>query len=105
MIIPPPFTPTGFPRWAERWSLLIMREIAAGNNRFDGIASELKIARNILSVRLKWLVEDGLGRKSRYTDRPPRHEYHLAPAGHDALAVLNALTDWNHKHGGASGSA
>lgn len=108
MHITPPFTPNhdnSYPRWCERWSMLIMREIATPdadgnvNNKFDGIVRELGIARNILSTRLSWLVEDGLATKSLYSSRPNRHEYFLTDSGRDALAVLVMVAEWNKKHG------
>lgn len=81
-----------------------MREIATpgvdgvANNKFDGIVRELGIARNILSTRLNWLVEDGLANRSLYSSRPNRHEYFLTDAGQDALAVLVMLSEWIKKH-------
>ena len=69
------------------------------NNKFDGIVRELGIARNILSTRLTWLVDDGLATKALYSSRPNRHEYFLTDAGREALAVLAMLHQWNKKHG------
>lgn len=88
------------PRWLDRWCLLILREISLGNNRFDGLVKATNIARNILSMRLGILVEEGLVSKQQYSQRPARHEYVLTPAGHDALLILSAVYHWMAKHNG-----
>ena len=41
----------------DRWSLLILREAFFGVRRFDVFQSQLGIARNILTNRLKHLVK------------------------------------------------
>ncbi len=42
----------------EGWSLLIIREAFFGTRRFEEFQSQLGIARNILTVRLKKLCEN-----------------------------------------------
>ena len=44
----------------ERWAILLMREAYYGSSRFDEFEKHLGIAPNILSARLKTLVEHGL---------------------------------------------
>ena len=41
----------------ERWTMLILREAFLGRRRFDDFQAGTGIARNILSARLKTLVE------------------------------------------------
>jgi DNA-binding PadR family transcriptional regulator len=36
--------------------------------------------------------------RSQYSDRPPRHEYRLTPAGRELLPVLLSLGDWGDRH-------
>jgi DNA-binding HxlR family transcriptional regulator/peroxiredoxin len=80
------------------WTLLVIRDIAGGIQRFDGLQRELGISRKVLTGRLKALVEHDVLERRRYTDRPPRHEYHLTDRGRGLLPVLIALQDWGTRH-------
>jgi hypothetical protein len=53
---------------------------------------------NILTRRLKALVEAGLLERRRYSERPPRDEYVLTQAGRDFRPVLWGLLAWGNKH-------
>src|SRR5437588_107357 len=75
----------------ERWTLLILRDVFLGNYRFDELQRNLGVARNVLQTRLERLVEEGILRRVRYQDRPPRHEYRLTRKGTDLWPVLAAL--------------
>ncbi|MEN3148612.1 helix-turn-helix domain-containing protein [Neorhizobium sp. IRAMC:178] len=82
----------------EAWSILILRDALAGATRFDEFQRNLEIAPNILTNRLKSLVESGLMEKRRYCERPPRDEYHLTQRGRDFRAVVQALLTWGNQH-------
>jgi DNA-binding HxlR family transcriptional regulator len=86
--------------FGDPWSVLVLREVFVGNRRFDGMRGVLGIAENILSERLRRLVEAGLLRKEPYGggEQRPRHEYRLTPSGEDALPVLNTLSTWANTH-------
>lgn len=88
----------GLDRVGEWWSILILRDAFAGLTRFDEFQSSLGIAPGILARRLKSLVDAGLLERRQYSARPPRHEYHLTPAGQDFRTVLLALLAWGGKH-------
>src|SRR5216684_4830352 len=64
-------------RVGEWWSMLILRDALLGLTRFDQFQESLGIAPNILTRRLKALVETGLLERRRYSGRPPRDEYIL----------------------------
>jgi DNA-binding HxlR family transcriptional regulator len=85
-------------RVGEWWSILILRDAAHGLTRFDEFQESLGIAPNILTRRLKALVEAGLLERRRYSERPPRDEYVLTQAGRDFRPVLWALLAWGNKH-------
>src|SRR5271155_1024008 len=78
-------------RVGEWWSILILRDASLGLARFDEFQESLGIAPNILTRRLKALVEAGLLERRRYSERPPRDEYILAQAGGEFGRVLGAL--------------
>ncbi|WP_425425210.1 winged helix-turn-helix transcriptional regulator [Amycolatopsis saalfeldensis] len=61
------------------WGMLILRDAFDGFTRFDEFERNLGIAPNLLTRRLRKLVEAGLLERRRYQDRPPLHEYVLAP--------------------------
>jgi DNA-binding HxlR family transcriptional regulator len=85
-------------RVGEWWSILILRDAFQGFTRFDQFQKSLQIAPNILTRRLKSLVEAGLLERRRYVDHPPRHEYLLTERGHDFRPVVVALYTWGNKH-------
>jgi DNA-binding HxlR family transcriptional regulator/peroxiredoxin len=80
------------------WTLLVLRDLAGGVNRFTELAAELGISRKVLTERLAALVEHGVVERRRYNDRPPRHEYHLTDKGRGLLPVLVALQDWGGRY-------
>ena len=82
----------------EWWSILILRDAFRGVTRFDGFRESLGVAPNILTRRLKALVEAGLLERRRYSERPPRDEYHLTQRGQDFRPVLLDLLTWGNKH-------
>ena len=82
----------------DPWSLLILREIFAGNRRFDGLKNELGISDPVLSKRLQRLVEEGLLDRAPYGGSVrPRVEYILTDVGEDTLPVLHALARWGRR--------
>jgi DNA-binding HxlR family transcriptional regulator len=82
----------------ERWSLLVIRELFWGNHRFADIARRTGAPRDVLSARLRRLVEAGVIEKRRYSEHPPRDGYHLTKAGYDLGPVLASLTQWSKRH-------
>ena len=92
-------------RVGEWWSILILRDASLGLARFDEFQESLGIAPNILTRRLKALVEAGLLERRRYSERPPRDEYILAQAGREFRPVLWALLAWGNKHFAPEGAS
>ena len=92
-------------RVGEWWSILILRDASLGLSRFDEFQESLGIAPNILTRRLKALIEAGLLERRRYSERPPRDEYVLTEAGRDFRPVLWALLAWGNKHFAPEGAS
>jgi DNA-binding HxlR family transcriptional regulator len=82
----------------EWWSILILRDAFFGLTRFDEFRDNLGVAPNILTRRLKALVEAGLLERRRYCERPPRDEYVLTQRGRDFRPVLLSLMKWGNRH-------
>ncbi len=80
------------------WTLLIVRDAVDGFTRFDEFERNLGIAPNMLTRRLRTLVESGLLERRRYNQSPPRYEYLITDKGRDLSPVLVALYAWGRKH-------
>jgi len=86
--------------FGDRWSLLIVRDIALKGKRYF---HELEnagegIATNILSDRLKMLVDNGVLEKARDPEKGSRRIYRLTDKGLDLLPVLLEMIIWSGKH-------
>jgi len=81
----------------EPWTLMVLREAFLGTCHFNDFERELGIARNILSVRLKKLVDlDLLERVRSETDKRVV-EYRLTDASRDLVPILVGLAQWSVK--------
>jgi DNA-binding HxlR family transcriptional regulator len=81
----------------EWWSLLIVRECTQGARRFDEFQRELGIARNVLTARLRRLVELGVIERFPLGDRANIEGYRLTAKGEDLYPVLVALMQWGDR--------
>jgi DNA-binding HxlR family transcriptional regulator len=81
----------------DGWTLLIMREACLGTRRFEEFQRELGTGRNILTLRLNALVDEGLLTKVPYQERPVRHEYRLTDKGRDVYPILAAMAAFGDK--------
>ncbi|NEW41523.1 helix-turn-helix transcriptional regulator [Nocardia cyriacigeorgica] len=81
----------------DRWSLLIVRDAMDGAASFTDFQQRLGIARNILTDRLRRLVDHGI---FTTTTAPggKRHTYELTDAGLDLFTVVVALRQWGERH-------
>ena len=52
----------------------------------------------MLTARLRKLEAVRRGRAPPYSERPPRHEYHLTAAGRELHPILLALREWGDRH-------
>lgn len=79
------------------WSPLIIRDLFLGLARFDELAADLGISRNLLTRRLASLMKSGIIERKPYQRRPVRYEYRLTEAGRDLVPALLALTAWGDR--------
>jgi DNA-binding HxlR family transcriptional regulator len=83
----------------DPWVLLILREAFTGTRRFERFRDDLGIAHNVLSARLRTMVDAGLLRKEPYrAERRTHHEYLLTERGADTLPILHTLLTWSNAH-------
>jgi DNA-binding HxlR family transcriptional regulator len=79
-------------------SILILRDALYGVTRFDEFQKSLGIAPNMLTRRLKGMVESGVMERRQYSERPPRFEYVLTEMGNDFRPIVLSLMTWGNKH-------
>jgi DNA-binding HxlR family transcriptional regulator len=79
------------------WSLLIIREALFGVRRFGEFQSKLGMAKNILSVRLRSLVDHGILETAPASDGSAYQEYVLTPKGRGTFPILVALRQWSEE--------
>jgi DNA-binding HxlR family transcriptional regulator len=81
----------------DHWTSLLIREAFFGTRRFDEFQRNLAIAPNILSGRLRRLVELGILVAAPYGDWPVRHEYRLTERGLDLYPLPLAMLSWGQR--------
>ncbi|MDR3101611.1 MAG: helix-turn-helix transcriptional regulator [Paraburkholderia sp.] len=78
----------------DRWALLIVRDAFDGARRFGDFLASLGVARNILSDRLKMLVEAGVFEIAPASDGSAYQEYVLTKKGEGLFPVVVMLRQW-----------
>jgi len=81
----------------EWWTLLVLRNAFLGVRRFEDFQRDLGIARNVLTDRLRTLVDAGILERCQYQTQPERFEYRLTEKGIDLYPVLVGLLQWGDK--------
>ena len=81
----------------DRWSLLIIRDAFLGLRRFSEFQKSLGCAKNILTVRLRALVDHGILTTAPASDGSAYQEYLLTQKGHGVFPVLVALRQWSEE--------
>jgi DNA-binding HxlR family transcriptional regulator len=82
----------------DKWTLLIVRDLAAGPRRFVELQRVLPgISTEQLRSRLNRMVADGLLTRQRYREVPPRVDYELTERSRDLMPVLGALAAWGYE--------
>jgi DNA-binding HxlR family transcriptional regulator len=82
----------------EKYAILVLREVFYGVRRFDEIQRNTGAPRDVLTARLRRLVDAGVLSRRQYSERPPRFEYRLTDAGRELRPVLMALMKWGDRH-------
>ena len=84
----------------DKWTLLIVRDLLwHGKQTFQALQGSAEhIPSNILSERLKRLVDWGLVRRVPYQQNPVRYAYQLTDKGKSLEPVLLQIMAWGHRH-------
>jgi DNA-binding HxlR family transcriptional regulator len=83
----------------ERWTLLVLREAFSGVRRFEDFVRALGCPRDVLSARLRTLVDEGILRREPYREpgRRAREQYRLTEKGIELFPALLALLQWGDR--------
>jgi DNA-binding HxlR family transcriptional regulator len=81
--------------FGDRWTLLVIRDLILGRSRFkDFLASPEGIPTNILTDRLKRLLEHRVVTQVKDAEGSRHLAYQLTEKGTALLPVVKAMRDW-----------
>ncbi len=81
----------------DKWTLLIVRDLAAGPRRFVELQRVLPgISTEQLRSRLNRMVADGMLTRQRYREVPPRVDYELTERARELMPILGELARWGY---------
>ena len=86
----------------DRWTLLILRDLFLGRNRFEALQANTGAGRATLSRRLLSLAEGDMVRKSLYS--AARYEYQLTEKGSSLFSAAMLAWRWELKYMAADSS-
>jgi len=81
----------------DRWSLMIVRDAFDDIRRFSEFQKNLGVARNILTARLKALVEVGVFEVRPASDGSAYKEYVLTEQGREIFPIVVSLRQWGER--------
>jgi DNA-binding HxlR family transcriptional regulator len=83
----------------NKWTALIIMELAKGSKRFSGLENALGgISPRTLSQRLDELEQNKIITKECFAEVPPRVEYTLTQKGKDLIPILKSMAAWGGKY-------
>ena len=81
----------------DKWTLLIIRDLAAGPRRFVELQRLLPgISTEQLRSRLNRMVADGMLTRRRFREVLPRVEYELTERSRDLMPAIGELARWGY---------
>ncbi|MBV4461318.1 helix-turn-helix transcriptional regulator [Pseudomonas sp. COR58] len=81
----------------DRWALMIIRDAFDDVRRFTEFQKRLGLARNILTVKLKMLVELGVFEVRPASDGSAYKEYVLTEMGRSVFPIVVSLRQWGER--------
>jgi DNA-binding HxlR family transcriptional regulator len=83
--------------FGDWWSLLIIRDAMLGRRRFGEFQASLGLAKNILTTRLRALIERGILTTVPASDGSVYQDYVLTPKGRGLFPIMVALRQWSEE--------
>ena len=75
----------------QKWTSLILRDLADGPRRFGELQHSLGVSPRVLSTRLHALEEELLVEKEIFAEVPPRTEYSLTEKGRLLIPIIDEM--------------
>src|SRR5215831_6863738 len=89
-----------------KWTLLLIRDLAAGNSRFCELERSLEgISPRTLSLRLRALEDEGIVERHTYPEVPPRVEYALTEKGEALVPLIDDMRTYGDRWLGGPAAA
>ena len=86
-------------RLGERWSVLVVVELASGPRRFRELHRAIDgVSQRMLTLTLRRLERDGLVQRTVYPTVPAQVDYRLTAMGASLTHLVKALADWSLAH-------
>ncbi|MFY1699196.1 winged helix-turn-helix transcriptional regulator [Solwaraspora sp. WMMA2101] len=86
-------------RLGDRWSVLVVVELAAGPRRFRQLQRSIDgISQRMLTLTVRRLERDGLVTRTVYPTVPAQVDYRLTDVGASLTHLVKALADWSLAH-------
>lgn len=93
-------------RVGDRWSVLVVVELASGPRRFREIQRALHgISQRMLTLTVRRLERDGLVERTVYATVPAQVDYRLTETGASLTHLVRALVGWSQEHQAAIGAS
>jgi DNA-binding HxlR family transcriptional regulator len=89
----------------DRWVLMIIRDAYDDVRRFSEFQTRLGLAKNILSAKLKKLVELGIFELQPASDGSAYKEYALTEMGRSLFPIVVSLRQWGERYLFAEGES
>lgn len=86
-------------RVGDKWSVLVVVELAGGPRRFREIQRAVDgISQRMLTLTVRRLERDGLVTRTVYPTVPAQVDYRLTATGASLTHLVKALADWSLTH-------
>ncbi|MFI5928284.1 winged helix-turn-helix transcriptional regulator [Micromonospora sp. NPDC051543] len=86
-------------RVGDKWSVLVIVELAAGPRRFRQLQRAIHgISQRMLTLTVRRLERDGLVLRTVYPSVPAEVDYRLTETGTSLTHLVKALADWSLAH-------
>ena len=86
-------------RLADKWTVLVIGQLAAGTMRFAELRRAVDgISQKMLTSTLRDLERDGLVKRQLYASVPPKVEYSLTALGGSLINKMQGLCLWAEEH-------
>ena len=83
--------------FSDPWAFALLQETFFGVRRFDDFQRHLAISRNVLTKRLKALVDHRILVRKLYQRRPDRYEYRLTDRGRALYPIFVTMDQWGQR--------